>query len=211
MSRLATRSHRPGLTPSPEPSTANEWLEAVRAEERRGEFLAEIDLANRGLERYPDDLRLKHRSVLALARAGSTNEAARRFAELGLGAVEDDEIAALGARIEKDFALSADGETRRRHAEQAAEAYTAIYVRTGDYYPAVNAATLMLLAGDVERSRFLAREVLAVLEREEDRSYYADATAAEASLLLGDEARALESLRLAVTKHGGLDLGSPRH
>ncbi len=182
-----------------EPPTATEWLEAVRREERRGEFLAEFDLASRGLELYPDDVWLKHRAVLALARAGSTNEAARRFSELGLDAVDNEEIAALRAWIEKDVALSADGDAQRRHAERAAEAYAAIYARTGGYYPAVNAATLALLAGDAGRSRMLATEVLSVLERGDDRSYYAAATAAEANLLLGNEDLAREALAAAVS------------
>jgi len=183
-------------------STAAEWLEVVRGEERRGEFLAEFDLASRGLELFPDDLWLKHRAVLALARAGSTNEAARRFAELGLKGVEDEEIAALGARIEKDVALSQEGEARRRHADQAADSYAAIYARTGGYYPAVNAATLALVAGDAERSRLLASEVLSVLQHQDDHSYYAAATRAEANLLLGKEGRAREALALAVTSDG---------
>src|SRR6516164_4511052 len=57
------------------------WLDAVRREERRGELLAAFDLAERGLSEHPDDTALKHRAVLALARAGATEEAARRFAE----------------------------------------------------------------------------------------------------------------------------------
>ena len=75
----------------------------------------------------------------------------------------------------------------------------AIYERTGGYYPAVNAATLALLAGDVERSRLLATEVLSVLEKGHDRSYYAAATQAEANLLLGHEDRAREALVLALS------------
>jgi len=182
-----------------EPGSPAEWLEGVRREERRGEFLAEYDLANRGLDLYPDDLWLKHRAVLALARAGSTNEAARRFTELGLESVDNEEIAALGARIEKDVALSSAGETQRRYAERAAESYAAIYTRTGGYYPAVNAATLALLAGNDERSRLLATEVLSLLEKEHDHSYYAAATAAEANLLLGNENGARAALALALS------------
>ena len=53
------------------------WLEAVLDQERRGELLAAFDLAERGLSEYPDDVRLKHRAVLALARTGATAEAAR--------------------------------------------------------------------------------------------------------------------------------------
>jgi len=52
--------------------SAAEWAEAVRDAERRGELLTAFDLAERALEEYPDDLWLKHRAVLALARAGST-------------------------------------------------------------------------------------------------------------------------------------------
>jgi hypothetical protein len=60
--------------------TAAWWLEAVRREERRGELLTAFDLAARGLAEHPEDVRLKHRAVLALARAGATEEAARHFA-----------------------------------------------------------------------------------------------------------------------------------
>lgn len=45
---------------------ASAWLAAVRESERRGELLAAYDIAERGLERYPDDVPLKHRAVLAL-------------------------------------------------------------------------------------------------------------------------------------------------
>src|SRR5579862_8772354 len=85
------------------------WLEAVRREERRGELLSAFDLAEGGLAEHPDDLSLKHRAVLALARSGATEEAARRFAEYGLGGVEDEDVAALRARIAKDYALLEEG------------------------------------------------------------------------------------------------------
>ena len=99
---------------------------------------------------------MKHRAVLALARSGATDEAARRFADYGLEDASDEDIAALRARIAKDRALLEDGELRRRRAAHAAELYAAVHARTGGYYPAVNAATLWLLAGDTERSRDVA-------------------------------------------------------
>ena len=58
---------------------ATDWLEAVKSAERRGELLTAVDLAEQGLAEHPDDLWLKHRAVLALARAGATGEAAQRF------------------------------------------------------------------------------------------------------------------------------------
>jgi class 3 adenylate cyclase/tetratricopeptide (TPR) repeat protein len=180
----------------------DEWLEAVEEQERRGELLAAFDLAERGLGEHPGDLRLEHRAVLALARAGATGEAARRFDEYRLGRSEDEDVAALGARIAKDVALGADGAERQALAGRAAELYGAIAARTRGYYPAVNAATLWLIAGQVERSRELARGVLATLPGRADGSYYAAATSAEAHLLLGEVTEAGEALQRAAELDG---------
>ena len=181
---------------------ADWWLDAVRREERRGELLAAFDLAERGLDDHPDDLALKHRAVLALARTGATEEAARRFAEYGLADIPDEDIAALRARIAKDIALATSGAERRRLAAHAAELYGAIAARTGGFYTAINSATLWLIAGDAERARGLAASVLEMLARSGEQSYYAAATRGEAHLLLGDLAAAREALEDAAARHG---------
>jgi class 3 adenylate cyclase len=183
---------------------AEAWLADVRAQERRGELLAAFDVATRGLEQHPHNLLLAHRAVLSLARAGATAQARARLAESGLDAQEDEDIASLKARIAKDTALAcATPESRRAGAARAAELYGAVYERTGGYYPAINAATLWLLAGDEERSRELARRVLRLLADTGDPSYYATATAAEAQLLLGDSAAAQEAIAYAAQLHDG--------
>jgi tetratricopeptide (TPR) repeat protein len=179
------------------------WLDAVKREERRGELLAAFDLAERGLDEYPDDLALKHRAVLALARAGATEEAARRFDEYALADIPDEDIAALRARIAKDIALAEGGATRRRRAARAAELYGAVAERTGGYYPAINAATLWLIAGDEERARGAARDVLELLARSNEDTYYAAATEGEAHLLLGDQPDAREALERAAERNDG--------
>ncbi len=194
--------------PSEEPSAENHlhppewWLEAVKREERRGELLAAFDLAERGLDDHPDDLALKHRAVLALARAGATVEAARRFEQYGLADVPEEDIAALRARIAKDTALATSGAERRRLAARAAELYGGIAARTGGYYTAINAATLWLIAGDAERARELATSVLELLDRTGEQSYYAAATRGEAHLLLGDLTAARDALESAAARHG---------
>jgi hypothetical protein len=175
----------------------------VLEEERRGELLTAIDLADRGLQEHPDDLWLKHRAVLALARAGATDEAARRFEQYGLAGVPDEDIAALHARIAKDVAFAADGAERRRLAARAAELYTAIHARTGGHYPAVNAATLWLVADDAERSHELARVALQRVSESDPDSYYSAATEGEANLLRGDEHAARQALERAAARHGG--------
>ncbi len=145
--------------------SAAEWAEAVRDAERRGELLTAFDLAERALEEHPEDLWLKHRAVLALARAGSTEHAASRFREYGLTDVQTEDVAALRARIVKDIALAAEGPERRDAAGRSADLYAAIHARTGGWYPAVNAATLSLVAGDGIRASALARAALDALAR----------------------------------------------
>jgi len=142
---------------------ATDWLEAVKDAERRGELLTAVDLAEQGLAERPDDLWLKHRAVLALARAGATEEAARRFERYGLQAAEEDDIAALGARIAKDIALETTEEGRRAETVRALTLYRTIHARTGGYYAAINAATLSLVAGQPEQARLLARSALDAL------------------------------------------------
>ena len=184
------------------------WLEAVKDQERRGELLAAFDLAERGLAEHPDDVRLKHRAVLALARAGATEEASKRFRSYGLDRVRDEDVAALQARIAKDRALSSTGEAQRMGAARAAKLYAGVFTRTGGYYPAINAATLWLVAGDRPQSLHLARTALELVARSDVVSYYAAATEAEGELLLGRPELASEALeraaRLNVGDHGAL-------
>ncbi|MET0616108.1 MAG: adenylate/guanylate cyclase domain-containing protein, partial [Thermoleophilaceae bacterium] len=180
--------------------SAVEWAEAVRDAERRGELLTAFDLAERALEEHPGDLWLRHRAVLALARAGSTDQAARRFREYGLTDVETEDVAALRARIVKDIALGGEGTERRQAAARSAELYAAIHARTGGWYPAVNAATLSLVAGDPDRAHEFAQAALDALARQGDESYYAAATEAEADLVLGRPEAARDAIARAVER-----------
>src|SRR3954463_6329594 len=99
------------------------WLEAVRGAARRGELLTAVDLAEQGLSEWPDELWLKHASVLALARAGATEEAAARFERYGLADAEEEDVAGLGARLAKDLALATAGPERLRGAATAGDLY----------------------------------------------------------------------------------------
>jgi hypothetical protein len=179
------------------------WREAVREAERQGELLAAFDAAERGLVEHPSDRWLQHRAVLALARAGSTEEAQRRFREYGLGDVETEDARALEARLEKDVGLAATGDRRCAYAERAAGLYDAVFESTGGYYSGINAATMYLVAGEEQKSRALAAQVLALARRATDDPYYAAATEAEAQLLLGEVDAARDALvRAAALAHG---------
>ena len=171
--------------------------------ERRGELLLTFDLVERALVEHPGDVDLQYRAVLALARSGSTAEAARRFDEYGLGAVEDEDVEALSARIKKDAALAAESDDWKQLAREAASEYRAIYERTGGYYPAVNAATLLFLAGDRDAARELARATLRAVADAGDDSYYGLATDAEAHLLLHEVEEAATALEGAARANRG--------
>src|SRR5260370_15298633 len=163
-----------------------------------------------GLARFPRDFPLKHRAVSCLASIQAAAEGTELFAKLGLD-LADSEIAGLAAdmrrdipsrwaRLRKDAALAATGKARRIGFREAAALYERCYRReaaaanTEAYYPAINAATLWLLAGNRGAADGLARDVLAALAgRPGSPSYYELVSAAEAHLILGevDAARAL--------------------
>ena len=120
-----------------EPAVSSDaWLQLARGAADRGEILLAVDLADRGLAHDRENLALQHVAVLALARAGATEIAARRFAAGPLATSQEPDALALGARIAKDLALRATGVERVEGARLAAGAYGAI----GGSYPLVNAA-----------------------------------------------------------------------
>ena len=127
---------------------------AALAAMRRGNLLTAYDIAERGLRDAPDDLELKYLSVLALARSGATELASQRFERLGLGGPATAQghlavdIPALAARLAKDRALGTQGPERVLLLLHAADACEAVFKASGDPYPGVNAAALVLWAGN---------------------------------------------------------------
>ena len=148
-------------------------------------MLLAVDLADQGLADEPDNVALQHVAVLALARAGATEAAARRFEEGPLAASEENDALALGARLAKDLALASEGNARVEGAQRAALRYAAI----GGSYPLINAATLSVVAGDDDTAARHASDALTSLEREPP-SPWTELTRAEALIVLGrvDEA-----------------------
>lgn len=187
----------------------DQWLDASRRALREGNYLLAYDQATSALAKGLSDRRLEYISLLALANAGSTQLALKRFRRMG--AIEHDvaeDWLALEGRLLKDLAVArlpdADPASRvetQRLLHQAADAYFAAFQRTGGYFTAINAATLMLLAGETGQALALAREVLELVSRfvpaDETDAYYLRVTEAEAALLLGERERCEASLRLA--------------
>lgn len=166
---------------------SSEHHEQAEAAIGRGDLFSAYDAATAAIEGGSDDPRFEYIQVLALARMGDLAQARERYERYGLAQSEHVDIAALGARLLKDDALSHTPPDAQALLA-ASDAYGAIYARTADTFPGVNAATLALLGGAEDKARRIAAELLAKLDAPE--GYYARATKAEALLVCGhiDEA-----------------------
>jgi len=142
-------------------------------------------------------------SVIAHARAGALDQAWRIFHQAGLDAETDDPRAlSVKGRLLKDFALRSEGDEKMRFYRQAASAYQRAAKLGQATYPLINAATLSLLAGDDDKARTLAAQVIDWIEANPDEPetpYYHGATLAEALLLLGKDSKARAALSDAIT------------
>jgi hypothetical protein len=186
----------------------------ARAALSRGDLLVAYDEAVSAADADPDDLDARFLAALALARAGGRDRARVAAADL-LAAIEStpavslslrEDAAALVARIAKDEAFSVTGNDRTARIRHAADLYEAVADRFDRYYACINAATLRLLAADVEHARSLARRARDLVAAERATAvgddYWREATDAEAALILGDADGAHRMLVRAATIAG---------
>lgn len=174
-----------------------QWLADVDAALRGGEVAHALDLAMEALRYHRSD-RLRHRAVLAALRAGSPDLAESLLARFGFTAAHPDEdIAALEPRLLKERSfLAEEAADALELARRSAAGYRAIFERTGGFYPAVNAASMMRLAGEKAEAERLARRVPPAAGGH--AGYWMLASAAEAHGLMGDAAAAAAAITAAV-------------
>jgi tetratricopeptide (TPR) repeat protein len=127
----------------------------------QGDLARAYDLCQEGLLGQPDDYWLKHRAVLCLIRSGALERAAKAYQDYQLETIRHDEdCLAVGARLLKALALESSGRAFARLALESAEKYADVHARTGGHYPAVNAASMYMLAGRSSDAETYARRVL---------------------------------------------------
>lgn len=188
-------------------------LAAARATLARGDVLMAYDAAVSAMGADPESLESAFVAALALARAGASERARVSATELSARIDVTAEVpvrlredaAALVARLAKQDALTTQGDDRPALLRYAADLYEAIADRYGRFYTRINAATLRLLAGDLERARQLAEEtrhLVTEARRSDPADYWLDATEAEAALILGDVEAASRALTCAVAVAG---------
>jgi len=163
---------------------------------RLGAPLMAYDVIAEGLDRWPDDVRLRQLLGLALARSGATERANALLRALRDEGHADEETLGMLARTHKDLWQQAtDPAERDRQLRLAHEGYERAYRETGGYWTGINAATMALVRGQCDRAHELAREVREQCEREIEQAegedlYWPLATLGEAALILGDSEEA---------------------
>ncbi|MCK5910924.1 MAG: adenylate cyclase, partial [Caulobacter sp.] len=163
--------------------------EEIAALIRRGEILAAYDIAHAALEGEAAPPGAAYAAVLCLARAGALDFARSEYVRLGLAEADDADAIALGARLLKDVALGSRGARRIAFAKASRLRYEALSHRFGGVYGAINAATMMLVAGDRAGAAERAMDVLQAPRAQGltgEAAYYEAASRAEALFLVGD-------------------------
>ncbi len=170
----------------------------VRAALNAGLNVQALDLA-RGADAATDGVQaaeIAYLAALACARMDAIDEAEKWLARIDRAPLRDSPLAvevwSLAGKIAKErFAAARDrsGAAAQAFAREAIDAYGRAFALGGAAYPAVNAATMAMLAGDAATAQSLARKARAALPAARD--HWDHASAGEALLLLdrADEAR----------------------
>jgi tetratricopeptide (TPR) repeat protein len=178
-------------------------LTAAETARREGDPLAMYDIAQSALRDGSAHPRFQFLAALALAQMGDTAGAEGFYRAFALGERPDDEDAlALGGRLQKDRALTAEGVERRLRFSLASQTYRRAYAVRSGYFPLINAATTAWAAGDVGAARAMAKEVLKHPDIAKDGRFFPAVSRAEALILLGRTDEAAEALSQAVANAG---------
>ncbi|MFD2429271.1 TRAFs-binding domain-containing protein [Sphingobium scionense] len=140
--------------------------------------------------------------IRRVARSGDTVRAWTMFGAAGLLQSRDADALTLKGRLLKDQALRSESAERSALLDEAQQAYLQAASGCRATYPLINAATLALLNDQPADAVELARQVLALLDsgdHVQETRYWLAATAAEAHLLLGNEAASQTALMQAMT------------
>ena len=178
------------------------YVRLAKAATRLGENLIALEITIEGSEsleaafrqKFPEVVaqrrnELARERAIALSRLGSVREAQKILTDLLKTEPNDaNSLSALG-RTYKDLAKF-PGTNQRKFLNEAKECYLKAYAVTGEYYPAINAATVALWLNDRVSARRLAADVkrLCAESLATDREdYWALASIAEAELVLSSD------------------------
>ena len=174
------------------------WSQLSVQRERSGDYLGSFDAAFLGLEQHPEARELQYRAILNLSRTGANKRARQLWTGYGLqanlltttNADFEENIAALGARLDREEALIADATQRKAKLKKAAKQYETIYDQTANTFLGINAAVLYELSDETARAKTIAARIVADCTRSKPRTqedcYQLAADRAAAALVLDD-------------------------
>jgi class 3 adenylate cyclase len=182
------------------------WAQLSAQCEKSGNYLGACDAALLGLEQHPQARELQYRAILNLSRTGANRRAKQLWARYRLQpdldhAAEDkleENIAALGARLDREDAYAGDAAQRAVRLRQAAEHYESVYRRTASPFLGINAAVLNELSGSSARAKNIAARIVEACAKtkpqSQEDSYQLAADRAAANLLLDNLNGAREAI-----------------
>jgi class 3 adenylate cyclase/tetratricopeptide (TPR) repeat protein len=159
------------------PDYESVWKEGPKVHRRfarllikKGHPMLALEVASVGIEKrkYTDDAELHYLRALALARCNNPS-IAWSFVKQLLDwpalpkAIRSDSLS-LAGRVHKDFAARVGPAMRQDCLRQAFHFYAQAFEVAGDYFPAINAATLAMLIDEPEQSKQLAAKVIELAE-----------------------------------------------
>jgi hypothetical protein len=185
--------------PGERPQPIEYWSQLSAQGEKSGNYLGACDNALLGLEQHPNSRELQYRAILNLSRIGANKRAQKLWVDCGLkenldnGTSDDkleENIAALGARLDREEAFASDAAHRDAKLKKAAEHYESVYRRSGSTFLGINAAVLHELSGASVRAKEIAERIVAdsakLKPQSSEDDYHLAADRAAASLLLDD-------------------------
>jgi tetratricopeptide (TPR) repeat protein len=186
-----------------------QWLARIkRANGREGNYLGAYYLALQALAQWPQTLLFEHQAILALARLGALGRAIDWYAKIEssgrLPTAADgklaSEFAGLHGRLLKDLARVGPANKAKQYRRESAQTYASAFDRLGEYYLAINAASMYLACGDKRRAKQYAERALELAAAQNPADYWSEATQAEAQLILGQADAATAMLRAAAAR-----------
>jgi tetratricopeptide (TPR) repeat protein len=155
----------------------------------------------RALEILPadsTDLDVRRVRALALAKSGRADQAIAILEPLSKGELDAETGGILAGRYRQKW--EASGRKNTDYLRKALDVYQSVFQRTGDPYPGINTASLLLQLGDVTSARTVAEKVRDASQRAlaAGGDQWTHATVAEAAIILGDLDSAREAYGHAV-------------
>lgn len=216
VNEITIGGHSFKISPS---ASQSEWEDFCKKELEDLRAFLTYDLARKGLELFPESIKLKHVAAQALNKSCALDEAMRILEPLCRELQAKWEASGEPTGKQQDLEASVYEESfgllasvyktlwkrteRKEDALRCRKTYLQAFERTQRYWTGINVAAMSWLLGESGKAIRYADDVLNICEKELPKArgenlYWVLATMGEAHLLLGQKESAIEAYRKAV-------------